>query len=167
MFESLSDKLKRTLKNLRGEGVLTKEHVDAEWLLSMTLLADPCAFLEDKAAAARLHALLAPYQGLYTVAPVEATFGSVARALGVVASVLERFDAADRYFALAIETERKMKARPWLAHAQHNLAAMLVRPRNTEKTSAVLKPGSLSAICSAMKYDFPIRESNRANGRIQ
>lgn len=28
MFESLSDKLKRTLKNLRGEGVLTKEHVD-------------------------------------------------------------------------------------------------------------------------------------------
>src|SRR4029078_11502270 len=29
MFESLSYKLKRTLKNLRGEGVLTKEHVDA------------------------------------------------------------------------------------------------------------------------------------------
>jgi signal recognition particle subunit SRP54 len=29
MFESLSDKLKRTLKNLRGEGVLTKERVDA------------------------------------------------------------------------------------------------------------------------------------------
>jgi len=29
MFESLSDKLKRTLKNLRGEGVLTKEHVQA------------------------------------------------------------------------------------------------------------------------------------------
>src|SRR6266446_659155 len=29
MFESLSDKLKRTLKSLRGEGVLTKEHVDA------------------------------------------------------------------------------------------------------------------------------------------
>jgi signal recognition particle subunit SRP54 len=28
MFESLSDKLKRTLKNLRGEGVLTKDHVD-------------------------------------------------------------------------------------------------------------------------------------------
>lgn len=29
MFESLSDKLKRTLKSMRGEGVLTKEHVDA------------------------------------------------------------------------------------------------------------------------------------------
>lgn len=29
MFESLSDKLKRTLKSLRGEGVLTPAHVDA------------------------------------------------------------------------------------------------------------------------------------------
>ena len=29
MFESLSDKLKRTLKNLRGQGVLTPEHVEA------------------------------------------------------------------------------------------------------------------------------------------
>ncbi len=28
MFESLSDKLKSTLKNLRGEGTLTPEHVD-------------------------------------------------------------------------------------------------------------------------------------------
>ena len=28
MFESLSDKLKSTLKNLRGEGKLTPEHVD-------------------------------------------------------------------------------------------------------------------------------------------
>ncbi len=28
MFESLSDKLKKTLKNLRGEGKLSREHVD-------------------------------------------------------------------------------------------------------------------------------------------
>jgi len=65
---------------------LGNEHVDAEWLLSMTLLADVCAIVEDHDAAARLHALLAPYESLYAVAPVEAVFGSVARALGVVAS---------------------------------------------------------------------------------
>ena len=29
MFESLSDKLKKSLKNLRGQGKLTPEHVDA------------------------------------------------------------------------------------------------------------------------------------------
>lgn len=60
------------------------------------------------------------------MAPVEATFGSVARALGVVASVLERFEDAERHFAVAIATERKMKAHPWRAHTQHNLAAMLL-----------------------------------------
>jgi tetratricopeptide (TPR) repeat protein len=108
---------------------LGNEHVDAEWLVSMTLLADVCAIVEDQDAAATLQELLAPYEGLYNVAPVEATFGSVARALGVAATVMECFDAAERYFASAIETERTMKARPWLAHTQHNLATTLLRRR--------------------------------------
>ncbi|MGN6170481.1 MAG: BTAD domain-containing putative transcriptional regulator [Solirubrobacteraceae bacterium] len=106
---------------------LANEHVDAEWLLSMTLLADVSAIVEDQDAAARLQGLLAPYQRLYNVAPVEVTFGSVARALGVVTTVLERFDTAEQHFASAIETERKMKAPPWLAHTQHNIATMLLR----------------------------------------
>ena len=121
---------------------LGNEYVDAEWLLSITLLADPCALVGHHDAATRLHALLTPYEGLYTVAPVEATFGSVARALGVVASVLERFDAAEEHFALAIETERKMKARPWLAHTQHDLATMLLRRRavgDEERACALLQ----------------------------
>jgi tetratricopeptide (TPR) repeat protein len=121
---------------------LGNEHLDAEWLLSITLLADPCAFLGDQDAAARLHALLAPYERLYTVAPVEATFGSVARALGLLASALERFDAAEPHFALALETERNMKARPWIAHTQHNLAAMLLRrgtTGDTERAYALLQ----------------------------
>jgi DNA-binding SARP family transcriptional activator len=111
---------------------LGNEYLDAEWLLSITLLADACALVDDQDAAARLHVLLAPYEGLYTQAPVEATFGSVARALGVVATVLERFDAAERYFSLAIETERKMRALPWLAQTQHNLATMLIRRGATD-----------------------------------
>jgi DNA-binding SARP family transcriptional activator len=121
---------------------LGNEYIDAEWLLSITTLADPCALVGHQDAAARLHALLTPYEGLYTVAPVEATFGSAARALGVVASVLERFDAAEEHFALAIETERKMKARPWLAHTQHDLATMLLRRRaagDTERACALLQ----------------------------
>ena len=41
---------------------------------------------------------------------------------------LGRFDEAERHFEVAIETERRMRARPWLAHAQHDLAAMLLAP---------------------------------------
>jgi uncharacterized protein HemY len=71
-----------------------------------------------------LYSLLLPYEHLYAQAPVEASFGSLARGLGVLATTLRRFHDAERHFDVAIETERRMGARPWLAHAQHDLAAM-------------------------------------------
>ncbi|MEA2353448.1 MAG: eukaryotic-like serine/threonine-protein kinase [Thermoleophilaceae bacterium] len=105
---------------------LANEYVDAEWLFSMCMLADPCAFLGDEEAAARLYSLLLPHEHLYARAPVEAVFGSAARGLGVLATVLGAFDDAERHFLRAIEVEWRMGARPWLAHAQHGLAAMLL-----------------------------------------
>jgi DNA-binding SARP family transcriptional activator len=105
---------------------LAREHVDAEWLFSINLLPDVCRFLADPAAAEQLYPTLAPYEGLYAEAPVEVTFGSVARGVGVLATTLGRYDDAERHLERAIETERRMRARPWLAHAQHDLAAMLL-----------------------------------------
>jgi DNA-binding SARP family transcriptional activator/tetratricopeptide (TPR) repeat protein len=105
---------------------LAHEHRDPEWLFSLSLLADPCAFLGDEAAASRLHALLLPYEHVYAQAPIEGVFGCVARALGVLATTAGRFDEAEQHLAVAIETERRMRARPWLAHAEHDLGAMLV-----------------------------------------
>jgi DNA-binding SARP family transcriptional activator/tetratricopeptide (TPR) repeat protein len=110
---------------------LGAEYVDAEWLFSMSLLPDVCAYLNDQGAADRLYALLHPYARLYAHAPVEAAFGSVARALGVLATTLGQFDEAEEHFEAAIDTERRMRARPWLAHAQHDLAAMLFGRGNT------------------------------------
>jgi DNA-binding SARP family transcriptional activator len=105
---------------------LAREYLDAEWLFSLSLLPDPCAWLGDEDAAAKLYSLLLPYEQLYAQAPVEALFGSLARGLGVLATSLGRFDDAERHFDVALETERKMRARPWYAHAQHDLAAMLI-----------------------------------------
>jgi DNA-binding SARP family transcriptional activator len=105
---------------------LGQEHLDTEWFFSVSLLPDPCAFLGDEAAAAKLYSLLLPYEHVYAVAAIETVFGSLARGLGVLATTLRRFDEAERHFKVAIETERRMRARPWLAHAQHDLAAMLL-----------------------------------------
>ncbi|UGS34019.1 AfsR/SARP family transcriptional regulator [Capillimicrobium parvum] len=105
---------------------LEHEYLDAEWMFSLVMLADPCAFLGDVAAGDRLHALLAPCEQNYAYAPVEAAFGSVARALGRLAQVAGRPDEAGRHFEAALEIERRMRARPWLAHAQHDYAAMLL-----------------------------------------
>lgn len=110
---------------------LAREYRDAEWLFSMSLLAEPCTRLGDADAAARLHALLSPYEELYAQAPVEASFGSVALGLGMLATAVGRFDDADRHLAAAIEIERRMGARPWLAHAQHARAAALLERGGT------------------------------------
>jgi DNA-binding SARP family transcriptional activator/tetratricopeptide (TPR) repeat protein len=105
---------------------LAHEHFDAEWVFSLSLLADPCAFIADATAAAKLYSLLLPYERLYAQAPVEASFGAVARGLGVLATAVDRLDAAEHHFEIAIDTERSMRARPWEAHAKHDFAAMLL-----------------------------------------
>jgi tetratricopeptide (TPR) repeat protein len=105
---------------------LEHEYLDAEWLFTISMLAAPCAGLGDSDAVERLYSMLLPYELLYAQAPVESVFGAVGTSLGVLAAALERFEDAERHFDIAIETERAMRARPWLAHAQHNLAAMLV-----------------------------------------
>jgi DNA-binding SARP family transcriptional activator len=117
---------------------LANEHVDAEWLFSMSLLPDPCAWLKDEEGAAKLIELLLPYRELYSHAPVEAIFGSMARGLGVLATELGRFDEAEEHFDTALELERRMRAPPWLAHAQHDFARMLVArngPGDQERAS--------------------------------
>ncbi len=105
---------------------LAHEHEDAEWLFSMSLLPDPCAFLGDTDAAAKLYSLLLPYEHLYAQAPVEASFGSVARGLGILSTMFGRFDDAEKHFDDALEIERRMGARPWLAHAEDGYARMLL-----------------------------------------
>ena len=73
-----------------------------------------------------MYTLLLPYAKLYAEAPLEGTFGAVARGLGVAATTLGRFDDAEDHFEAALEIELRMGGRPWHAHAQHGLAAMLL-----------------------------------------
>ena len=105
---------------------LAHEHLDAEWLFAMNLLPDVGGLLGDVDAVGRLYELLLPYERLYAEAPVEAVFGSVARGLGVLARTLGRFEPAERHFEVALELEQRMRARPWLAHAQEDYARMLL-----------------------------------------
>jgi DNA-binding SARP family transcriptional activator len=117
---------------------LERAHRDAEWLFAMALLADPCAALGDDREVAQLYALLEPFEAFYTVAPIEGSFGSMARGLGVLATALRHFDAAERHLEAAIDLERRMGAPPWMAHAQHDLGAMLVASGDAERARPYL-----------------------------
>jgi hypothetical protein len=90
----------------------------------------------------RLYELLVPYADLNAVAWPEVAMGAVARPLGVLASMLNMEEAAERHFEHAIALNDRLGARPWVAHAKHEYARMLLgrgdRLRAGELLSAAL-----------------------------
>ena len=75
---------------------------DAEWLECHWAMADLAISLDDRAAAVRLAAELAPYEQLWAVDGIGgAVFGTVAEQLGRLAAYLGQPDEAARYLAAA------------------------------------------------------------------
>jgi DNA-binding SARP family transcriptional activator len=110
---------------------LSDWHVDEEWLVSICLLAETCVILEDTDRAAPLYELLLPYASLNAVAVPELALDSTSRPLGILATLLGRFEDAARHFEEALRMNERMGARPWLAHAREEYARMLLR-RNAD-----------------------------------
>jgi len=110
---------------------LSDWHVDEEWLASICLLAETCAILQDTERAALLYEVLLPYGSLNAVAVPDLALGSASQPLGVLATLLLRFDDAGRHFEEALRMNEKMGARPWIAHTQEHHARMLLR-RNAD-----------------------------------
>ena len=106
---------------------LSDWHVDEEWLLSICLLAETCAILEHAQSAGPLYELLVPYGSQNAVAVPELALDSVSRPLGILATMLGRFEDADRHFEEALRMNERMGARPWLAHTQEDQARMLLQ----------------------------------------
>ena len=99
---------------------------DEDWLVAMTLLAEVCAHLGDQRQAAAIHTLLAPYATTIALTPPNLSTGAVARSLGLLATTRCLWTEAEHHFQRAQELHRKMGARPWLARALRDQAAMLL-----------------------------------------
>jgi tetratricopeptide (TPR) repeat protein len=114
---------------------------DDDWLYGLTVFADVCTFLGDDHHAAKLYALLSPYESRNAFNhPLNST-GSVARSLANLASTMGRYDDAERHFATALANNTRMGARPWVAHTHHDLAMMLLArngPGDRERAVAEL-----------------------------
>jgi tetratricopeptide (TPR) repeat protein len=106
---------------------LSDWHVDEEWFFSVCLLAETCAMLGDAEPAARLYELVLPYHSHNVVAVPEAALDLASRPLGILATLLGRFDDAARHFEAALRMDERMGARPWVAHTQEDHARMLLR----------------------------------------
>jgi tetratricopeptide (TPR) repeat protein len=100
---------------------------DAFLASTLAYLGEVCAALHDAPRAALLYPMLLPYDGLAIVAGFGiACYGAASRFLGLLAMTLSRWDEAERHFVDALEMSSSMGARPWLAHTQHQYAAMLL-----------------------------------------
>ncbi len=119
---------------------------DAYWLATVVLLADACAALADKKRAATLCEMVGPYEHRNAVpASSHLSFGAVSYYVGLLATVLARWDAATRSFENALEMNIRMRARPAVARTQYAFADMLVKRnvRNDRTRACELLDSSL------------------------
>jgi len=123
---------------------------DALWVTSIAYLAEVCERLDDARHASRLYELLLPWAGRNIVAaPNVACFGAASRHLGMLASVCGEWTRAQHHFDDALAGNARQGARPWLAHTQHQYAAMLLRRAEAGddvRAAALLDEASASAI---------------------
>ena len=127
---------------------------NAMWLSSMCMSAEVANYAGDRKAAGLLLPVLEPFAS-QLIWPGIGAQGPVARALGLAAATIDRFDDADRYFALAVEIAERFEARVWLARAQQEWASMLLRrdgPGDRARADRLLA----DAAGAARRLDLPI-----------
>ncbi|MEA2451216.1 MAG: eukaryotic-like serine/threonine-protein kinase [Thermoleophilaceae bacterium] len=99
---------------------------DANWLTSLTLLAEGVARLRLRDHSAEIYNELLPFANRNVVVGGGwVCHGSTSRFLGMLAAVLERYDDAERHFAVAIQMNQRLKARPLVALTRADYAEML------------------------------------------
>jgi predicted ATPase/DNA-binding CsgD family transcriptional regulator len=104
---------------------------DAYWLATIVLLADLCALLQDQQRAATLYDLLLPYADRNAAPASSAVYlGAVSHYLGLLATVLRRWDDAARHFDAALAMNASMSAVPHEAWTRTSYAGMLMNRRS-------------------------------------
>jgi len=91
------------------------------WTVTLLWAADLCAWLEDRARAARLHDQLAPFADVMTW-----QYGPVGRGVGLLELALGSPAEAERRLRAAVAICQRMDARAFLAMARRDLGELLL-----------------------------------------
>ena len=101
------------------------------WSVAAVYLAETCARLNDQARAEVLYEALLPYAGRNPMLGPLANDSAVSRHLGVLATVTQRWDEAERHFEDALAMNIRMEAQPGTAWTRYQYADMVLR-RNAD-----------------------------------
>jgi ATP/maltotriose-dependent transcriptional regulator MalT len=139
---------RRIFEDLAGDGLQNLE-LDSDWLLGMTLLAEASVLLADRKRAAELDAALKPYRDRVAASAFSLTCtGAVAHYLGLLATLLERWDEAETNLERALEMNARMGARPFTAWTEFAYADMLTkrgRAGDRQRAEALLEQSVATA----------------------
>ncbi len=107
------------------------------WLASLTYLADASAALGDERTAALVYPELEPHGGSNVmIGHLVACYGSADRYLGMLAATLGEWERAEEHLARAMDMNRRMGARTWLAHTAHEYARLLHKQGRAKRDTA-------------------------------
>ena len=110
---------------------------DMYWLMCQWLLAEIVTKLADRRRAETLYPMLLPYRTRCAIVPMSFIGGSLERSLGLLAGTAGRYEDAADHFEAAIASNERMGLRPWVAHAEHEYARLLLaRNRATDRVRA-------------------------------
>ncbi len=119
------DACRTEFESLASDGfeVIPEDNV---YLAALACATEICSQLGDQPRAAQLYELLLPYQDLAVTVSHLFYMGSVSHYLGVLASLIGRFDEAMDRFERALATYRQIDAQPFICYSQLGLALMLL-----------------------------------------
>jgi DNA-binding CsgD family transcriptional regulator/tetratricopeptide (TPR) repeat protein len=123
---------------------------DSPWLASLTYLVDATAAVGHRDLAALVYPELAPHAGRNVMVGYGvASYGAADRYLGMLAGTLGDFDLAGEHFESALELNRQMGMRTWLAHTGYEFGRMLLaRGRADDRSRAGLLLGEARALAT-------------------
>jgi hypothetical protein len=106
------------------------------WLAHLSLLTEAAAMLGHGQGAAVLYRLMLPYADRNVLAADLHCQGSAARYLGILATVMERLDEAERWLHQALAMNRRMGASPWVGHTLADLAVLHLKRGGRDDVAA-------------------------------
>ena len=90
--------------------------------------ADACALIEDDTLAVPIYDQLRAFEGQNAVVgSAVACYGAADRMLGALATVMERWDDAERHLENALALNRRLDSPTWIAHTQYERARLALR----------------------------------------
>jgi DNA-binding winged helix-turn-helix (wHTH) protein/tetratricopeptide (TPR) repeat protein len=108
------------------------------WAIAVQMLSQSCVNIGYDSYAQQLYDLSLPGKMHHTIVGYGVmSWGSRARELGNLASLMGRFEEAGKHFELAIDQNRKTGAAPWVAHSQYDYARMLVQQRDSANADRI------------------------------